>query len=87
MNTIAMVPTPVDCQCQKRTGTRPQRRCKKYEETHTASGEVGHVRPDHDNARYLVIHPHYRDVLLKPRQEKLECHSEEFAVFIVVVGA
>ena len=51
------------------------------------SGEGGHVRSDHDNARYLEIYPHCRDVLLKPRQENLECHSEEFAVYIVVVEA
>ena len=34
-------------------------------ETHTVSGGGDHIRSDHDNARYLEIYSHCRDVLFE----------------------
>ena len=87
INTTAIVPATVDCQCLKKRGIRPQTRCEKCEKTHIACGGGDNVRPDHDNATYIEIYRHRRDILFNLRQETLELHSEDDALLVVAIGA
>ena len=59
----------------------------KMRENPTACDGGDHVSSDHDNTRYLEIYRHRWGILLKLRQQTLECHREDDAALTSAIGA